>query len=240
MSYPIDYPMFESSRRKEYWLRTNSTGDLIEAIKDIIENAVDRVYEHIRFVKGKNPRVEIPLKSFWDSDIKRIQKHLRSRKRVGKVVANIVASLNNRDIPYNTTDFWGIVPMVTPSYMIGLVDITRGCAVKTNIRISRIDAFRVAYKSSGIIASNAARYSYPDVGEPHHTTCPEGWKQLFVDVRGGTAGSMNLESDCWTKITGLRTCYDGKIGKPCDQCWAHKKDYCLFRSVPEKQLIKTG
>lgn len=149
------------------------------------------------------------------------QRHAEIRVRAG---ARIRGALHAMGVHYRATSGWQTIAMVTPDRRLGFVNTAKGVAVETDLTLSgeAIEALTVPDQGTGPKVSGAAAWSCPDVGEPHHTSAPEGWTQLITDLRDSTdeARRHTAEelpiSDVRPRVVrwGLATCYDGEPGRP--------------------------
>jgi len=165
------------------------------------------------------------LRRLRDDPVARRQVELRDAGT--DIVLGVLDGLGYR---YSGTGGWHITAYATPEHMLGLVNIAKGIAVLTSVPLDShiVEALTVPAQATGPQVSGAAAWTSPDAGEGHRASAPEGWVQLFVDVRASARGEPYTAArrtpapriTCRARVVrwGLATCYEGRPGDPGPRC----------------------
>lgn len=110
------------------------------------------------------------------------RRHLDLRR---EGTALVLGGLEALGLSYTGTGGWHLAACRTTDGCLGFVNTATGCALATQLAVgdALLDALTVPEQGPGQVASGAAAWTSPDVGEPQRLTLPSGWVQLLVDVR---------------------------------------------------------
>lgn len=141
------------------------------------------------------------------------QQQVTLRESGTRIVRSALAALGHK---YHGTGGWHITAYATPQHELGFVNLAKGVAVRTSVRLDApvVEALTVPDQGEGPQVSGAAAWTSPDVGEGHRASAPAGWVQLLVDVRSHDNAPEPLDAvSARVVMWGLRTCY-GSAGAP--------------------------
>jgi hypothetical protein len=220
-------PSIYNDSVREYlrWARTQNDYTLIEQIKI-------RIGEQFRFDYIEGDQVSYAITdSFLLKHIRLVNKILRIRNSVRKLVSDCCATANGS--PYTETKGWWIIPMLTQDKTIGLINIAKGVALDTGIKLSCAQIGEMAIRTKKIQSGNMA-------AEAHNASYPEGWIQLLADSRGGEIRPVSeFMPNARIVKRGLMTCYKTE-GGPNENfemaCGWPREQYSPFCEGSEKKV----
>ncbi len=144
---------------------------------------------------------------------------IRLREEGTRLVLGTLKALGYK---YTASNGWWISAFAAPKRSLGFVNTSKGIAVLTDVQLPPdvIEALTIPEQGAGQVASGAAAWTYPDAGEPRHSSAPDGWTQLLVDVRASVEGVAVTDVACCAHVImwGLPTCYDGERGPAGYEC----------------------